>query len=305
MTIDDTVNNGLNHNYFPVSQDSKRTGPGLQRVRSGGLRSWGRFDKKSTPGKPLISVITVARNAAGSAEQTIQSVLNQTYDNIEYILIDGASTDGTVDIVRKYEKNVACWLSEPDKGIYEAMNKGIDLATGDWINFMNAGDLFYGNDVIEAIFKNTDKLADVIYGDHLVVYNSQYSKIQKAGKIEDMWKGMAFCHQSSFVKTSLMKKYRFNCKNRIAADFEVLYTLALKNHSFRHAGLVVSSVTADGLSGINTLLTVKEQWKVVRRLSNSWGKNLFYIYLTAVRIGKNTAKAILPQDLVNRIRLKL
>ena len=97
----------------------------------------------------LISIVTVSYNAVLTIEQTILSVINQTYPNVEYIIIDGGSTDGTVDIIKKYEDKIAYWVSEPDKGIYDAMNKGVVVATGEWINFMNAGDIFTDGDVID------------------------------------------------------------------------------------------------------------------------------------------------------------
>ena len=108
-----------------------------------------------------ISVVTVCYNAADTIEKTILSVLNQTYHDIEYIIIDGGSTDGTVEIIRKYADKIAYWVSEPDKGIYDAMNKGIEVATGEWINFMNAGDRFYKSDVIKLIFDNMNCLVNI------------------------------------------------------------------------------------------------------------------------------------------------
>ena len=121
---------------------------------------------------PLISVVTVSYNAVLTIEQTILSVINQTYPHIEYIIIDGGSTDGTVDIIKKYANRIAYWVSEPDKGIYDAMNKGIRTAKGEWINFMNAGDLFYSKDTLEKVFsKSINDNIKVIYGD--VMLNKQ------------------------------------------------------------------------------------------------------------------------------------
>ena len=108
----------------------------------------------------LISVVTVSYNAVSTIEQTILSVINQTYPNVEYIIIDGGSTDGTVDIIKKYADKIAYWVSEPDKGIYDAMNKGVVVATGEWINFMNAGDIFTDSDVIDKLFHQNIIIAE-------------------------------------------------------------------------------------------------------------------------------------------------
>lgn len=119
---------------------------------------------------PSISVITVSYNAVTSIEKTMLSVLNQIYDRVEYIIIDGGSVDGTLEVIQKYVDRLGYWVSEPDKGIYDAMNKGILNASGDWIIFMNCGDIFVDDNVLYSLFfgKKYENV-DVLYGDALEV----------------------------------------------------------------------------------------------------------------------------------------
>ena len=120
--------------------------------------------------KPKITVVTVCYNAAVTIEKTILSVVGQTYNNIEYLIIDGGSKDDTLAIIKKYESNISKWISEPDKGIYDAMNKAIKMATGEWINFMNAGDCFATNDVLEKIFQeNIPDNVKFLYSDNYYI----------------------------------------------------------------------------------------------------------------------------------------
>ena len=171
---------------------------------------------------PIISVVTVSYNTVATIEQTILSVINQTYPNIEYIIIDGGSTDGTIEIIKKYENRIHFWISEPDNGIYDAMNKGIDKATGQWINFMNAGDCFHDNKVLESLFgENNYDNCIAIYGNTNLVKNGLF-----VGRFlnNPFWKvrypfrtGQGFCHQSLFTKTSLVKKLRFDLSYKYAA----------------------------------------------------------------------------------------
>ena len=118
--------------------------------------------------QPTFSIITITYNAVRLVEQTLLNVLSQSYPNIEYIVIDGGSTDGTVDIIRRYESGLAYWVSEPDKGIYDAMNKGLQKATGDYVWFINAGDTLCSSDTVQSIVSKLQKrkvLPDIIYGD--------------------------------------------------------------------------------------------------------------------------------------------
>lgn len=160
-----------------------------------------------------ISVITVCKNAADTIEETILSIINQTHHDIEYIIIDGVSTDGTLEIIEKYKDKISIVISEPDKGIYNAMNKGINLATGDFLNFMNAGDSFVSLDVVEKVVQVLGKKpsAQILYGDYIWLdretntgeyyhYRNIYDDFQFFLKTNNN-------HQSSFYSLDLFKKY--------------------------------------------------------------------------------------------------
>lgn len=189
---------------------------------------------------PKISVITVCRNAAELIEATIQSVLNQKYDNIEYVIIDGASTDGTQDIVNKYSDRIAYFVSEPDKGIYDAMNKGLSHATGEWVNFMNAGDTFADDKVL------TDLFDGKVYGDEIKVIGgntknvfADREEIHHAEHAEIIPQRLPFSHQASFVRKEVC---RFDTKYRIAADYNLFYNIFDKYGA--SAFLIVDQVIA-------------------------------------------------------------
>jgi glycosyltransferase involved in cell wall biosynthesis len=165
---------------------------------------------------PLISVITVVYNGAATLEQTMLSVINQTYKNIEYIIIDGGSTDGTIDIIKKYEKHLAYLVSEPDKGIYDAMNKGIDKAKGDFVYFLNSGDYLFETTTLSKIVAKISNLYSIYYGDVYMtnirkLYWRKFSRFKLAvGNI---------CHQSIFYPKSIYKKYNYVIKYKVYADY--------------------------------------------------------------------------------------
>ena len=223
---------------------------------------------------PLISVVTICYNAKNDLEKTILSVLSQTYQDIEYIIIDGGSTDGTVDIIHKYSERLFYWISEPDKGIYDAMNKGMDRATGSWINFMNAGDTFCDNEVIKNIFGYND-LSDysVIYGD---CYVSKLNQLQylKASSMKKVHVQMPFCHQSSFIRKT---RLRFSIDLKIAADYQMIYEYYRMNgiSSFLYISKPISVFDATCISTTNNNLLQKEYGIVYKRTRNAY----YYIYL--------------------------
>ena len=239
-----------------------------------------------------ISVVTVCYNAVDTIEETMLSVLNQTYHDVEYIVIDGGSKDGTVDIIKKHADRLAYWVSEPDNGIYDAMNKGIKVATGDYINFMNAGDSFFDINVISEIFINPNlPEATVIYGDTLEKHEHG-EKIQYGLDVHKLNKKGILCHQSAFIKTAYHKIHPYDLKFKILADFNFFFrAYNLYNQSFFKINKVVSrfSMIDSGLSKSNYDENYKEFFQIaninltpfdhftfhVRRILGKIKRNLF------------------------------
>lgn len=160
---------------------------------------------------PTISIITVTYNAADDLEKTVQSVVNQTYDNIEYIIIDGKSTDNTQIILDKYKEKITKIISEPDKGIYDAMNKGISLASGQYLHFLNAGDYFYCEESLQKLISSAGKEYDIIYGDiELVQVNGRKShhRAKEFNLINLLKFGTGvICHQAMLVRRDIASLY--------------------------------------------------------------------------------------------------
>ena len=201
---------------------------------------------------PKISVVTVVFNNVSEIEETMLSVINQDYPNIEYIVIDGGSTDGTVDVIKKYANKISYWVSEPDGGIYYAMNKGIEKATGDWINFMNSGDVFMDNFVLSSIFSEQEYEAiDVIYGDS--VQKGDGSIYIKASEDLSLLKnGPTYRHGSSFVRTDVHKKFKFDIAKKkvlgFALDFDCIYSLYTSGCKFQKVNVAIMIYKLDGTS---------------------------------------------------------
>lgn len=179
-----------------------------------------------------VSVVTVSYNCVNTIELTIKSVINQSYFNVEYVVIDGVSNDGTCELISRYKDSIDVFVSEKDSGIYDAMNKSLNFITGDWILFMNSGDYFADERVLENIFSNRFyDTTDVIYGDTIVnCYNKlKYSKALPLSRIS---RCMPFSHQSVLVKSDLLRQKPFNLSYKIVADFAFFRELYYDEKSF-------------------------------------------------------------------------
>lgn len=203
--------------------------------------------------QPLITVVTVVYNDVQHIEDTILSVVNQTYPNIQYIIIDGGSTDGTVDIIKKYEERIAYWVSEPDKGIYDAMNKGIQKATGEWIGVMNSGDTFHSKTVLQQIFSFDEyMLYDVVYGDAIEVSSGMETVIKGEDSSYKPGVPPVYRHGASFVRGHIHKIYNFDLSKEelygYALDYYCIYTLYRAGLQFKHVNVVVLDYDKEGIS---------------------------------------------------------
>lgn len=211
---------------------------------------------------PKISIITVVWNDAVGLERTILSVIDQTYNNIELIVIDGQSTDGTVAVIKKYDDKIDYWVSEKDKGIYDAMNKGIKASSGTWINFMNAGDTFVHSKVIDKINWNNYKDVSLLYGnkiqDQKIVYPFDI-KYLKCGEIMG-------CHQAMFFNKLILKsKLYYDISFKIYADYELVNKIYIQKHRIQYVNYDIAIFEGGGISSTISIQKRKDKYIVLYR----------------------------------------
>lgn len=236
----------------------------------------------------MISVVTVSYNAVATIEQTILSVINQTYPHIEYIIIDGGSTDGTVDIIKKYGDKIAYWVSEPDKGIYDAMNKGIKAATGEWINFMNCGDSFVTNNTLESVFVNKNyNDVDVIYGDSYMRTMDDILYMKSSCNLEKLKYTPIYRHGASFVRLSTHQNYLFDLSKKkfgYALDYNCIHSMYIEKCIFRRIDQAVLVFLLHGVSNnpfqsvyYDYLISIKKGFSIVALLN--FIKKIFAVFI--------------------------
>lgn len=226
-----------------------------------------------------ITVVTVCFNAESVLEQTMLSVLNQTYKNVEYLIIDGGSKDGTLDIIKKYSDKVK-WISEPDNGLYDAMNKGVKMASGEWINFMNAGDRFASNDVLEKIFaKEYPEDVKFLYSDNYYMDekgNKNYAKHDHTIP--------SILHQSAIYRPSLHSQYGFYAVTPKIIISDFLFFCMVPEKYYQKVDTVISVNSVDGVSGSSLWCGTQRLCAMVVFRKLTFGQMLFkYVKF---RIGK-------------------
>lgn len=222
--------------------------------------------KSVSPDFPLITIITVVLNGSQYVEQTILSVINQDYPNLEYIMIDGGSTDGTLEIIRKYEDRIDYWVSEPDSGIYDAMNKGIAKASGELIGLLNADD-YYEPGALQAVAAAhvAAPTAGIFYGNSYILQEDMGLRYKSYGHTR-FWRGMGFPHQAMFVRRGVHGVIGiYDTAYRIVADYDFVLRAMEGCITFSYVDALLVNYRNTGLSGSNLYATLNEMRKISRK----------------------------------------
>ena len=211
-----------------------------------------------------LSIITVNLNNRDGLRKTIDSVVSQTFKDFEWIVIDGGSTDGSRELIEQYADHFAYWVSEPDKGIYNAMNKGIKVAKGEYLQFLNSGDILYSPTIIDDVF-SIGSTRDILYGDILIINDDGHTDLITYSdrlSIKQLL-NHSICHQSSFIKRELLRKEPYDENLQIVSDWKFFLRKALEGIKFEHIPLIVSVFDTEGISSTKPTLLSREREMVL------------------------------------------
>lgn len=214
---------------------------------------------------PKISIITIVFNDTVHIEETILSVISQTYSNIEYIVIDGNSLDGTVEVIKKYCDNISFWISEKDNGIYDAMNKGLTVATGEYVLFLNSGDVLANKETLSSI--PFSERGDIFYGETLIkneqneILGLRHKKLPHNLNWKHMKNGMVVCHQSIIVRRTLAPA--FNLDYNLSADVDWVIRCLKKAKHIVFSGTIISVFLAGGVSRKRYKESLRERFQIM------------------------------------------
>ncbi len=233
--------------------------------------------------KPLVSIVTVCLNSEKHLEQAIKSVLNQSYPNIEYLIIDGGSKDKTTSIIKKYEDHLAYWVSEPDKGIYDAMNKGISHASGEIIGILGSDD-WYQERAVELIVKEylKDKGAGVFLGDIvLVAKNGNFRRVDGTPELIGTYQWSRVNHPTCFIKKEIYQKYKYDLNFKICSDYDLLLKLYFARIKFHYLNEPLVYWRTGGVS--SSYATLLENYNIRKKYFGKRYKiHIFLSFLTRI-----------------------
>lgn len=236
---------------------------------------------------PKLSIITVVYNNVQHIERTVKSVISQSYKNIEYLVIDGASTDGTLEILQKYRAQIHLLISEPDKGIYDAMNKGLALAKGDYVLFMNSGDEIFATDTVEKVFKS-QAYADIYYGETEMLNEQLQSEGQRRHKTPESLNlnsfkyGMSVSHQAIYIRKSITQPY--DLSYQLSADIDWILAAISKAKTITNTHQYVAKYLMGGLSKKKHRQSLIERYQIFKKYYG-FLPNLFNHVIIALRLG--------------------
>jgi len=216
-------------------------------------------------------------------------------------VIDGGSSDGTLNLIKSYGNKITKVLSERDYGIYDAMNKGCNLANGDWIVFMNAGDTFYSNTALLQLSDFLANDADLVYGGHEVRHDS-FSRIKHPDDLKKIWKGTIFNHQASIVRSCLMKNKKFDTMYKYSADYEFIRYLLLNEKKLVNSGVIISSFSASGISDSQRPAVLMEFAAISRLYKDNKIVRLYYLVAVSVSLMVGKIKSFLPCGILESIK---
>lgn len=197
-----------------------------------------------------LSIITINYNNCNGLKRTIDSVVSQTFSDYEWIVIDGGSNDGSFELIEKYQKHFTYWVSEPDGGIYQAMNKGIAHANGDWYIFLNSGDWLFNNEVLSMVFSSNHN-ADILYGDVMYHWPDKRGlELEKKPETLSLYYFYTetLCHQATLYKSEIFKTHHYNENFRICSDWALYIQLLQEGYHFKHLPFCVANFAQDGIS---------------------------------------------------------
>jgi glycosyltransferase involved in cell wall biosynthesis len=242
------------------------------------------FEKKEQ-NLPIVSIITVCLNNAASLEKTIQSVISQSYPNIEYIIIDGGSTDATCEVIKKYEPYIKYWVSESDRGISDAFNKGVSQATGDFIAFLNSDDRYLSEQSLQRLVEASPE-ADVVYGG--IKYQRAYKPERFPQQIDDSsyWLRGSIPHQAALTSRKMFDAVGiFDCRLKYTMDYDFYcrgYSLGFR---FKALPELITLVGCNGISAREWKKQLDEIYSIQTNMSFPYPRKLFYYWKRLIRMG--------------------